>query len=156
MVFDESEFKRQCREEIDEQLNKEMDDIIDDIFFKSQELLDITNKTTDQGFLASNVDILKMHLQKEIRYNASYAACIEFGTRPHFPPVDELKPWVRRKLGVSLKNVDNVARRIAWKIYHYGTDPQPFLTPPINEYVSKGILEYDMSGVGSLGAVIYG
>jgi hypothetical protein len=42
-----------------------------------------------------------------------YAACVEYGTRPHFPPVDALLPWVKKKFGTR---DEGEARQIAFAI----------------------------------------
>ena len=57
-----------------------------------------------------------------------YAAHVEFGTRPHWPPIAALQPWARRhgfpagRLGAFL-----VARAIAKR----GTRAQPFMRPAL-------------------------
>jgi len=80
--------------------------------------------------------------------NVEHAPFIEFGTKPHFPPLgDENKGlirWVMRHMrsargqkpvfsGVKRKDRKAVAKQIAmaiaWKIYHHGTPPKPFLRP---------------------------
>lgn len=50
-----------------------------------------------------------------------YAVAVELGTKPHFPPVEALEDWVRHKLGVSDKEVRNVAFLVARKIAAHGT-----------------------------------
>jgi phage gpG-like protein len=50
--------------------------------------------------------------------HVSYAAAIEYGTKPHMPPSNELKYWARRKLGN-----EKLAYAIARKIAQRGTKP---------------------------------
>jgi hypothetical protein len=50
-----------------------------------------------------------------------YALPVERGARPHFPPVDALMAWVRRKLQVPEKLVRSVAFLVARKISRRGT-----------------------------------
>jgi HK97 gp10 family phage protein len=64
-----------------------------------------------------------------------YAPYVEFGTRPHFPPVSALYDWVRRILKV--KNVEEVAFLIARKMSKLGTRPHPFLYPAVKKYDDK-------------------
>ncbi|WP_076509177.1 hypothetical protein [Pseudacidovorax sp. RU35E] len=55
------------------------------------------------------------------------AGAVEFGTRPHMPPVSALVPWVRAVLGVSAKEELGVAYLVARKIARRGTEAQaPF------------------------------
>lgn len=51
----------------------------------------------------------------------AHAVPVELGTKPHFPPVEALEEWVRRKLGVDEKRVRNVAFLVARKIAARGT-----------------------------------
>ena len=51
-----------------------------------------------------------------------YAAPVEFGTKPHFPPPSALLPWVKHKLGVSdEKQALSIAFAIAHAIAKRGT-----------------------------------
>lgn len=54
----------------------------------------------------------------------AYAAPVEFGSRPHMPPVDALKLWAKRVLGD-----ERLAWPVALGIAEHGTRPQPFLMP---------------------------
>lgn len=51
----------------------------------------------------------------------AYAIPVELGTKPHFPPIEPLKDWVRQKLDVPPEQVDEVAFLIARKIAARGT-----------------------------------
>lgn len=57
-----------------------------------------------------------------------YGLFVELGTRPHFPPVEALKPWARLKLGN-----ENLAWAVAKKIAKRGTKAKPFFQPAVNE-----------------------
>lgn len=50
-----------------------------------------------------------------------YAVCVELGTKPHYPPLEPIKRWVLKKLGLPIVSVEPVARSIAWKIRAHGT-----------------------------------
>jgi len=52
----------------------------------------------------------------------AYAAPVEFGSRPHMPPIAPLVPWVVERLGLTGDEAEEVARRIAWKIKARGTE----------------------------------
>ena len=53
--------------------------------------------------------------------NIEYALPVEFGSRPHFPPIDPLTYWARRKFGLSEAEARNVAFAVAHKIAKKGT-----------------------------------
>jgi len=158
MVFDEREFRDQAEREVMEQVDQELNDLADKIFFKSQIMLDekrtwtssYSGKTysaaiTDTSGLASSgrVDNSKF-LFKVITYDAPHAAAIEFGTEPHRINPEWLEGWIRRKLGLKGQE-KQVAQRIAHKIAVAGTDAKPFLRPPINEEIAEGNLQYDVN-----------
>jgi HK97 gp10 family phage protein len=84
------------------------------------------NVTTDVGFLKSsiNFEVTSGGLTGEVRVNSNYGPYVEFGTRPHFPPVEPLEEWARRH-GMPPGTGFLIARKIA----RFGTPAQPFLFP---------------------------
>lgn len=73
-----------------------------------------------------------------------YAAAVELGTKPHYPPIEPLQDWVRKKLDVREEDVERVARLIQFKIGKKGTKAQSMfgstlgrLTPQIAEIVRR-------------------
>jgi hypothetical protein len=53
----------------------------------------------------------------------AYAVPVELGTRPHFPPIQPLKDWVRLKLDIRDDDeAEGVAWAIARKIAVHGTE----------------------------------
>lgn len=53
--------------------------------------------------------------------NQPSAAFLEFGTKPHMPPVTALEQWVQDALGVSAADAHRVAFLVARKIAREGT-----------------------------------
>jgi len=155
MPFDENEFKSEAWDEIKEQLDKEMDDMADAIFEISQENLvepklrekksgtKVFSAITDTGWLLASGEVIKEPLKKTISYKAPYSADIEFGTDPHYVNPSDLEAWARRKLGLRGSEVITAAKRIAAFITNHGTNPQPFLRPPINKFIAEGKLKYE-------------
>jgi hypothetical protein len=52
---------------------------------------------------------------------AKYGESLEFGSRPHFPPVAPIQHWVEKVLGISGKEAKSVAFLIARAISKRGT-----------------------------------
>lgn len=75
----------------------------------------------------------KFEGELEVVFDAPHSAAIEYGTAPHFPPVAPLIGWAHRKLGLSMEEAKRAGNAIAWKIYHKGTEPQPFFRPAIDQ-----------------------
>ena len=72
-----------------------------------------------------------------------YPIAVHEGTRPHFPPADPIRKWVRRKLGIrNRKELEQVTRAIQWKIYKHGTKGRPFLKDVLER--RQGRVEADM------------
>jgi len=71
-------------------------------------------------------------MRLEIRQSAfsqkgfPYGVAVRMGTRPHFPPIDALVPWVRAILHVPEERVRSVAFLVARKISRVGTEPNPY------------------------------
>lgn len=55
-----------------------------------------------------------------------YGVAVRRGTRPHFPPVDDLIPWVITVLGVAPDRARLVAFLVARKISRAGTRPNRY------------------------------
>lgn len=83
--------------------------------------------TVNTGLLRSSVKwrISDNGKTAEVYSNKKYAAPVEFGSRPHFPPIAPLSDWSRKKLGIDLGYV------IARKISLVGTKAKPFLFPAL-------------------------
>lgn len=80
------------------------------------------NAPKDTGKLMRSHKVEFGYLKASLIPMAEYAECVHEGTRPHFPPIEPIENWARRKLGkTGLGYV--IARKIAQK----GTKPNPFL-----------------------------
>ena len=85
------------------------------------------NCTTDVGFLRNSITFTVTEnsgMTGEVRVGSHYGPYVEFGTRPHFPPIEPLEEWARRH-GMPPGTGFLIARKIA----RYGTPAQPFLFP---------------------------
>ena len=58
----------------------------------------------------------------------AYGINVEFGTSPHYVPIQPLKDWSKRVLGD-----ESAAYAIRAKIAKYGTEASPFFRPSIME-----------------------
>lgn len=106
----------------------------------------------DTGQLKNNITYERAPQQEGITYrvgtNVVHAPFIEFGTRPHHPPLGNeskgLIRWVLRHMNAArgktpvfgkvkkqyrLMVASWIAYSIAWKIAHYGTPPRPYMRP---------------------------
>ena len=61
-----------------------------------------------------------------------YAPFVEYGTKPHFPPIAPLERWAQLKLGNSA-----LAWAVAKKIARVGTEAQPFFFPAVRSNVGN-------------------
>lgn len=61
----------------------------------------------------------------------------EYGTEPHYVPIEDLTRWSRRKLGLSNKRARDVAYAIQHKIARYGTKPMRYLRNAIDSETTK-------------------
>jgi len=59
-----------------------------------------------------------------MRVGERYGAAVEYGSRPHFPPVAPIERWAQTKLGVA-----GIGFIIARKIARKGTKAQPYVEP---------------------------
>lgn len=82
--------------------------------------------TLRQSILPGDISVSRSTVEAKVVANIHYAAYVEFGTRPHFPPVEALKEWAKKKLGD-----ENLAFPVARAIGSRGTPAQPFMGPAI-------------------------
>ena len=82
----------------------------------------------DTGRLRSSITHQVASAEATVGTRLIYAPWVEFGTKPHWPPMRAMQPWAKRhgfpagKVGAFL-----VARAIA----KHGTKPQPYLRPAL-------------------------
>lgn len=95
----------------------------------------VENKTVFKGQLLNSIQVEIEGNTVIVGSKLEYAPHIEFGTKPHFPPLEPIEEWVRLKL--QKKEFESIAEAIAWHIYHYGTPPKPFLRPAIDKVLAE-------------------
>ncbi len=141
--------KKEKSKEMLKKIDNGLNDIADFIFERSQDMVPV-----DEGTLKKSGYVEREFLKKEIGYDTSseysmasyvagftsgvgttfnYALAIEYGTRPHFPPVAPLAAWAIRVLGIDKKEAQQIGFLIARKIAAEGTEPQPYLRPAADE-----------------------
>ena len=96
-------------------------------------------KAIDLGHLRNSilVEITEDKLNAEIGPTSPYGPYIEFGTQPHWPPLDALEGWAKRH-GIP---AFLVARAIARR----GTFARPYLAPAFDAIV--GYFEDDLAKI---------
>lgn len=102
------------------------------------------NGTNASGKLSKSIKGIVKKNGKWIEISVSledYWKYIEYGTRPHFPPINTIKQWIKVKPILprplpngKLPTTDQLAFLIGRKISKVGTKPQPFLQKTISEF----------------------
>lgn len=85
----------------------------------------------DTGILRASIMAVPYNegLSAEVFVNAEYGRDVEEGTGPHFPPIEALEQWGKRK-GLDLGAVYAIARHIAKS----GTNAQPYFGPAVEKW----------------------
>lgn len=97
-------------------------------------------KTTARELVPVDRGILRRSIRDEVRYGIrglkgiieageQYASSVEYGTKPHFPPVSALSSWARKR------GINPYALAVA--ISKRGTKPHPFMKPAFEEWKEK-------------------
>jgi phage gpG-like protein len=102
--------------------------------------------TVHMGRLRSSIKVRKAEAESRGLYayvytNVKYAPAVEFGSRPHFPPIAPLSDWSKKKLGTDLGYV------IARKISRTGTPAKPYMGPA-TEDVRRSYAKHAGDAVG--------
>jgi len=97
------------------------------------------NAPVDTGRLRSSITSRVAEHQVFIGSNVEYAPYVEFGTDPHFPPLDAMQPWARRH---GFPAGRSGAFLVAQAIARRGTRARAFLKPALESSAGaiKGFL----------------
>ena len=68
---------------------------------------------------------------------ANHAEVVEFGAKPHKPPLGRLQEWAKAKWGLSDEAAYAVARGVQKKIQTEGLEPTPILQETLDEVASR-------------------
>lgn len=141
------EIKADSIDQFMKKVDNALGDIADTIFDISQELV-----VEDRGALQQSGAVSHEYLRHTVYYTAPHAPFVEFGTEPHWPPLEPLVEWVKRhkesfkvgrlkrrksgkvtrKFGKDEKaEIVEIARAIVRKIGREGVDPKPFFEPAL-------------------------
>lgn len=108
----------QTLEEIFKEIAKRTDlllqDMADFCLFKAFENIDRMNLNYKYDLRKSGHVEKPEELKRWVVFDAKHAVYVEFGAKPHTPPVDAIQEWVEnpRKLGIPPPQ----SREVAWKI----------------------------------------
>lgn len=80
----------------------------------------------DTGRLRASITSVADHHRAVIAPTVTYGAHVEYGTRPHWPPLAALQPWARRH-GFPAGRAG--AYLVALAISRHGTKPRPYMEP---------------------------
>ena len=82
--------------------------------------------------IGSQVLVSRLTAVVEVAAHVHYGAYVEYGTRPHFPPLAAMQPWARRPgFPVGRKG----AFLLALVISRRGTKPHPYMRPAAEQSV---------------------
>jgi len=99
----------------------------------------------DTGELSRSVTTTKKKNGATVQANAPHAPFMEYGTRPHFPPLQPLAEWAYRKgLADSEEEAMGVALAVARKIAKKGIAPRFFMKRAIEELERQHIVEKEI------------
>jgi hypothetical protein len=97
--------------------------------------------TNDTGNLSQHIfldEATEGSLNATVRASTPYAAPVEKGSRPHFPPPAALVGWMSRKAHAA--DPERAAYALALKISREGTTEQPYMQPNYDKYVPGELL----------------
>lgn len=121
---------------LEEGLIKVMEHLALEIETEANDLL-LEHGNVDTGELLNSSEISKSSNSVSINWSAEHASFIEYGSDPHVPPMEPIKRWAKRKLGLDDKEAEALAYKIVNKIGKYGQEPKPFIIPAIYKVIDK-------------------
>ena len=93
----------------------------------------------DTGSLQRSILAERGYPSAKVIVNSPYGAAVEFGTRPHFPPIDAITKWANKK-GIN-------PYALAFSISKKGTKAHPYFQPGIEK--SKPYINSQLNQVGN-------
>lgn len=118
-------------------------EIVDNFISSCKQTLESKDINSSGNLSKSIKGIVKMN-GKYLTVSISledYWKYIEYGTNPHFPPVDKIREWIRVKpvlprplASGKLPTENQLAFLIGRKISKFGTKPKPFLNNTKEEF----------------------
>jgi HK97 gp10 family phage protein len=118
---------RMLREKFPEWLGEANQQTADEIFDEARRnIKQADSYATGELYDSVIVEVSARGLAIWVGSTSHYAPYVEFGTRPHFPPVDAIREWCRVR-GIP----ESAAFPIARQISERGTPAVPFLYPAL-------------------------
>ena len=93
----------------------------------------------DTGALQRSILAEEEYPTSKVIVNSPYGAAMEYGTRPHFPPIDAITKWANKK-GIN-------PYALAFSISKKGTKAHPYFQPGIEK--SKPYINSQLNQVGN-------
>ena len=97
----------------------------------------LRNYTTSEIIGKSEDMRLEIRQSARSKKEFPYGEAVRQGARPHFPPYEELTPWVKRKMDVDAINAPRVAFLVARKISMVGTKKNPYHVKTVEGIMSN-------------------
>lgn len=93
----------------------------------------------DRGTLRQSVSSYPIPKGAELVVSAPHAKWVEYGTRPHMPPLQPLLEWVTRKGLAKGDDAIKMAEAVRWKIFMKGTKPAFFFRGTLQKIKKRNI-----------------
>lgn len=109
----------------------------------------ITKRASNTGALAQSWQVQAKSYDEVIVFsNLLYAPFVEYGTKPHRPPIEPIMKWVRLKLGKSGRDLESTSWAVWHKIATKGTPEKRYARDAadnfnLERYVSKLLEEWN-------------
>ncbi len=116
--------------------------------------LELENKLVKQSTVFDYEFLQQWHIEdKHLSYRLvnrkHYQPFVEFGTKPHFPPVEAIETWVKYKQQMGRFSRQFTANEIQWfickKIAEHGTKGKFIVKKVLDEYeetLNQGLLDF--------------
>ena len=115
------------RRKFPEWLEEANQETANEIFAEARRLIKVNDSyASGELYESMEITVTARGLAIYVASTSHYAPYVEYGTRPHFPPLDAIRRWCALK-GIPIA----AAFPIAKKISERGTPAQPFMRPAL-------------------------
>jgi hypothetical protein len=97
-----------------------------------------TQKAEDTGHLSGTIlaEFSPITIEAEIGPTAKYGPYVEFGTRPHFPPLEALESWARHH---GFESAWPICKAISKR----GIKPRPYLSSAYEDFKGELVIRLE-------------
>jgi hypothetical protein len=106
----------------------------------------VKHPPVDTGELMRSIRTTLVEDGAIVSVDAPHAPFMEYGTRPHYPPIDPIAGWVYRKgMADDWEDAQRIAMLICKTIARWGINPRHYMARSVRARKSRGFVRLEIA-----------